>query len=406
MKGNAMGGTRLRVLLFTNLFPTPQEPTRGIFTWHLAQEIGELCDLTVICPLPWFPRWPILRTFRDWYAFAQVPTEYEFGGIKVHSPKYPMLPKVSEPLLGVLMLLGTFLAVWRLHRSRRFDLINAMWLYPDGVAASWIGKLLGIPLVPTALGCDVNLFLGETAKRGQILAMLRRSPAITAVSEELRERMVAEGIPAARIATTPNGVDADLFFVRDKTMARRELRLTPQERVIVFVGRLSEEKGLPTLIEAAHSLRRDGRDFKLYLVGDGPLLDSLRAKSGELGLDTSVRFVGREDHSRVPIWLAACDVFCLPSLREGCPNVVLESLSCGRPVVASRVGAIPDLVGADTGILVDSRNANQLAAALDRALGRRWDESRIAESVTGHSWRAAAVKYREAYDHALAEQKA
>jgi len=406
MSANTMEGSRLRVLLFTNLFPTPQDPTRGIFTWQLAQEIRELCDLTVVCPLPWFPRWPILRRFTQWYGFALVPTEYDVRGIHVYSPKYPMLPRISEPMLGVLMFLGTLATVWRLHRRKKFGVINPMWLYPDAVAAGWIGRLLGIPVVPTALGCDVNLFLDERAKRGQILALLRRSPAITAVSEELRERMVAEGIPPSRIATTLNGVDTDLFCVRDKATARSVLGLPAEGRAIVYVGRLSEEKGLPTLVEAARRLHQKGRDFKLYLVGDGPLLESLRAKSGGPGIDGCVRFVGREDHHRVPVWLAACDVFCLPSVREGCPNVVLEALSCGRPVVASRVGAIPNLVHADAGMLVDPNDADQLAAALGLALDHRWDEAQIAASIRGFSWHGAATKYRNAYEDAIRQQRA
>ena len=396
-----MESPRLRVLLFTNLFPTPQDPTRGIFTWQLAHELCELCDMTVVCPLPWFPRWPILRRFTQWYGFALVPTEYDVRGIHVYSPKYLMLPRISEPLLGVLMFLGTLATVWRLHRRKKFDVINPMWLYPDAVAAGWIGKLLGIPAVPTALGCDVNLFLDERAKRGQILALLRRSPAITAVSEELRERMVAEGIPPARVATTPNGVDAELFYVRDKLMARRELGLPDEERIIVYVGRLSEEKGLPTLLEAGDRLCQKGRHFSIYLVGEGPLLETLRTRASQFGLDTCVHFVGRQAHDRVALWLAACDVFCLPSLREGCPNVVLESLSCGRPVVATRVGAIPDLVNADAGVLVDVRDADQLAAALVKALDCRWDTTRITQSTTNYSWRSAATRYRDAYQEAI-----
>ena len=404
MERRAKDASRVRVLLFTNLFPSPEDPTRGIFTWQLAQEIGELCDLTVVCPLPWFPRWPLLRRFKQWYGFALVPKEYEFRGMRVHSPKYLILPKISEALLGVLMFLGTFATVWRLHRQRRFDVINPMWLYPDAVAASWIGRLLGITLVPTALGCDVNLFLGERSKRGQILAMLRHSPAITAVSEGLRERMIAEGIPPERIATTPNGVDSDLFFVRDKSKSRRELGLPAGDRVIVYVGRLSEEKGLPTLIEAAGRLRKARREFRLYMVGEGPLLESLQARAGELDLGESVRFVGRDHHHRIAVWLGACDVLCLPSLREGCPNVVLEALSSGRPVVASRVGAIPDLVSAETGILVNARDAAKLAEALGEALDRRWDEKRIAASMSGHSWRGAATKYRMAYHRAAGRE--
>ena len=102
----------MRVLLYTNLFPTPQEPTRGIFTWQLVQEMRQMCDLTVVCPLPWFPKWSFLRRFARWHAFSLVPSEYDFEGVRVHSPKYLMLPKISEPFLGLLMFLGTILTVW------------------------------------------------------------------------------------------------------------------------------------------------------------------------------------------------------------------------------------------------------------------------------------------------------
>jgi len=398
-----MDASRLRVLLYTNLFPTPSEPTRGIFTWQLARELRCMCDLTVVCPLPWFPRWSFLRRLRQWYEYSLVPREYEFEGIQVYSPKYLMLPKISEPFLGLLMFLGTILTVWKLHRRKKFNVVNPMWLYPDAVSAGWIGRLLGIQAVPTALGCDVNLFLDEPAKRSQILAMLRRSRKITAVSEALRARMIAEGIEPARIWTTPNGVDTTLFHVRGRVAACRELGLPEVVPSVLYVGRLSEEKGLSTLVDAAGRLLQSGRKFMLYFVGDGPELGALRARAHGNGLGANVQFLGHQDHSRVALWVAACNVFCLPSLREGCPNVVLESLSSGRPVVASRVGAIPDLVGGESGILVDPGNALQLADALGLALDRSWDAARIAATTSGKSWRSAAYKFVEAYRLAAAE---
>ena len=392
---------RLRVLLFTNLFPNPEDHTRGIFTGQLAHELAEICDLTVVCPLPWFPRWSFLRRFPRWYEFARVPQEYKIHGVQVYSPKYVILPRISEPILGALMFFGSFMTVWKLHRRVRFDVINSMWLYPDSVAAGWIAKLLRIPMVPTALGCDVNRMLNEGGKRGQILSMLRRAPSITAVSEALREGMVSEGIPAARISTIPNGVNGSLFFIRDKLKARAELSLPTERKIVVYVGRLSEEKGLSTLVEAAGKLRRRRDDFLLCLVGDGPLMSELQARVEELGLTGNVRFAGQQDHNAVANWLGACDVFCLPSLREGCPNVVIEALSSGRPVVASRVGGIPDMVRADTGVLVEAQHVEGFATALDAALARKWDERLIAESMNGATWRTAAENYYLAYRDAV-----
>ena len=397
-----VGGKRLRVLLFTNLFPNPVDQTRGIFTEQLARELMEISDVTVVCPLPWFPRWSFLRRFPRWYEFAEVPTVYSVNGVQVHSPKYLILPRISEPLLGMLMCVGTFLTVRKLHRQSPFDVINSMWLYPDSVAAGWIAKLLGIPMVPTALGCDVNRMLKESGKRNQILSMLGRSTSITAVSDALRDGMISNGVPEARIAIIPNGVNGKLFHIRDRQAVRPALGLPADKKVIVYVGRLSEEKGLPTLIEAARLLQKQRKDFLLCLVGDGPLMADLRARVDATDLAGSVRFLGQQSHAAIADWMGACDVFCLPSLREGCPNVVIEALSSGRPVVASRVGGIPDMVGAATGILPEAQDVEGFVNALRIALyERNWDEKVIADSMRGATWASAAKSYELAYRQAI-----
>lgn len=394
---------RLRVLLFSNLFPNPVDQTRGIFTEQLAHELIRVCDVTVVCPLPWFPRLPFLRRFTRWYEFAKVPGKYTIHGVEVFSPKYIVLPRVSEPMLGMFMFIGTLLTVWKLHRKTNFDVINSMWLFPDSVAAGWIGKLLKIPMVPTALGCDVNRMLNEGGKQGQIMSMLRNAPHITAVSDALRDGMVSRGIPRERISTIPNGVNTELFHVRSRHEARAMLDLEFDGKMVLFVGRLSEEKGLTTLIDAAGRLFQRRADFLLCLVGDGPLMLPLKARVMELGITANVWFLGQQDHNDVANWLGACDIFCLPSLREGCPNVVIEALSSGRPVVASRVGSIPDMLTDSTGILVDAQNVSGFSDALETALFVRfWDEEQIAESMRGATWRMAAENYSLAYRCAIA----
>jgi glycosyltransferase involved in cell wall biosynthesis len=392
---------RLRVLLFTNLFPTPTDPTRGIFTAQLARALADTCDVTVMCPLPWFPRLGFLARFKRWYEFATVPERYTIDGLTVHAPKYIVFPRISEPMLGFLMFLGTYWSVRKLHREKPFDVINAMWLYPDSVAAGWIAKRLGISMVPTALGCDVNKMLDESGKRSQILGMLQESKTVTAVSEPLRTGMVSKGIDASRIFTIPNGVDANLFQVRDKRDVRRSLQLDADKRTIVFVGRLSEEKGVETLVRAASLLSHRRKDVAVHLVGDGPLGPELMALAESIGASRIVHFEGARSHAEVAKWLSACDVFCLPSLREGCPNVVNEALASGRPVVASRVGGIPDMVNAEAGILVEPSQPEALAQALDSALHRAWEPNAVAATMQGATWKAAAQRYVAAYQSAL-----
>jgi len=392
---------QVSVLFFTNLFPTPVDRTRGIFHLQLVRELAAICDITVVCPLPWFPHWPFLRRFERWYAFAETPVVYEVDGITVHSPKYLMVPRISGALHGIFVYLGSLFTINRLHKLKQFDVINGLWLYPDAVAANWIAKRLGIPMVPAALGCDVNRMLNETDKRKRILHMLSGAHKIIAVADGLRERMVQAGIPAERISIVPNGVNSDLFYNRSKANDRACLDLPQDRKVIVFVGRLAEEKGLSTLVSAAGLIKTRRKDFLFCIVGAGPLLEELREQAATLGVADFIKFAGHQEHESIAIWLGACDVFCLPSLREGCPNVVVEALSSGRPVVASRVGGIPSMLRRDTGILVEPQNPQDLADALVCALDQAWDPVNVANSVRGNTWRAVAEKYLSIYRDAI-----
>lgn len=384
---------RMKVLLISNLFPTPAEPTRGIFTLQLARRLGKTCDVTVVCPLPWFPRLGGLPLPARWKVFAGLPREYMVDGIRVHCPKYPMLPRLSEGFHAFLMFLGLFPEVLRLHRRFRFDAVNTQWLYPDGVAAGWIARLLKLPLVLTALGCDANLFLGQKEKRSQILASLRRATAVTAVSAGLKERLLREGFPAEKVAVIPNGVDMDVFQLKDRAACRGKLRISPRGRMILFVGQLLEVKGVRHLIDAAGRLAGAGEDFTLYLVGEGALGPAYRRMAEERGLSDRVLFAGARPHGEIAEWMGACDVFCLPSVREGWPNVVMEALASGRPVVASRVGGIPEVVGDGNGVLAEPEDGGSLAEALRRACARNWDPAEVRRSVEDLCWERAAELY-------------
>jgi glycosyltransferase involved in cell wall biosynthesis len=396
---------RLKVLFFTNLFPTPVDTTRGIFHLQLVRELAKICDVTVVCPLPWFPRWSFLKRFKRWYSFAEIPEEYEIGGVHIYSPKYVMLPKVSGALQGMLVYWGSLRTILGLHKKSALDLINALWLYPDAVAAARIAKKLDIPMVPAALGCDVNRMLNEADKRDQILGMLTAAEKIISVSDGLRENMAAEGIPKERISTIANGVNSALFFDRQQSQERLLLNLPLDKKIIVYVGRLAEEKGLSTLIAAVALMREKRNDFLVCIVGDGPQMGELRDQTAALGATESIRFAGHQNHDSIASWLGACDVFCLPSIREGCPNVVVEALSSGRPVIASGVGGIPDMVQETAGILVEPSQPQALAQALDAGLDRHWDKTAIANSVRGNTWRASAETYLSVYHAAVAMRK-
>ena len=385
--------TPLRLLLITNLFPNPVDLNRGIFVKQLVQELRLLCEVDVVCPLPWFPKFRPINALARWQQLSRIPNKYEVDGITVHSPKYVMLPLVSEPVHSILMFWGLVRYVRKLHQEHSFDVINAQWLYPDGVVSNWLAKLLKVPVVLTALGCDVNLFLNQPTKRLQILPALRRANAITVVSKSLADRLEAEGIPSSQIAIIPNGVNTELFFPCDRATCSEQLEIPVEEKKILFVGRLDEEKGVEYLVAACRHMLTRRSDFHLYIVGDGPLRNGLETRVVSEGLAKCVTFLGTRSHAEVASWLGSCDVFCLPSIREGCPNVVVESLACGRPVVASAVGGVPELINAETGILVPPADSNKLAKALHVALDRNWNAQKVAESVSQSTWKKVATDY-------------
>lgn len=386
----------MKLLLVSNLYPTPTEPNRGIFVHQLARRLAALCELTVVCPLPWFPDLPLPGAAR-WRHFSRVPPRYEVDGIRVASPKYPLVPKVSENLHASLMHATLAPALARLHERERFDVMNTQWLYPDGVASARIAARLRIPLVLTALGSDVNVFATEPRKWSQVMAATRVATAVTTVSQALADSLAAKGVPREKLVAILNGADHERFQVRDRATCRRELGLPEAGRAIVFVGRLVPIKGVEHLVAAAARLAATRDDFTVYLVGDGPLREALLADVRARGLEARVRWMGARPHEQVATWMGAADVFCLPSLNEGCPNVVLESLFAGRPVVASRVGGIPEMVDATNGLLPPAGDAEALATALAAALDRGWDAQALRRGVMHRTWEAAAAEYHRVF---------
>lgn len=385
----------LRVLFISQIFPTPVNPTKGVFSQQLVQGLMDYCDVSVVCPQPWFPRLPRWKFLERWHGYSLIPTEYDVDCIPVLSPKYPFIPKLGDRYHSFLFFLGLVRYAYALRRRFRFDVINAHWLYPDGVAAARLARIMGVPLVLSGLGCDVNMFLFEKHKRGAILRALKQASRVTVVSEELKVHLLGVGIDQEQVTVIRNGVNKQLFYPRDQTECVRMLGLPQRYPCVVFVGRLAEEeeKGLRYLIEAFQKLVRVRKLITLYVIGDGPMLKPYNDLVHNQGLQEQIRFVGAKAHQDIPLWIGACDVFCLPSLREGCPNVVLEALSCGRPVVASEVGDIPHLIGKDNGLLVEPGNSHQLCEALDIALEKKWNQAEICRSVSTLTWNAAASQY-------------
>jgi teichuronic acid biosynthesis glycosyltransferase TuaC len=383
--------TRLNVLAFTSLFRTPNEKVRAPFTSEFLRALHEFADVTLVSPIPWTPDTAMTRSRPEWKRYIGVPASDTVDGVRVHYPRYLMVPKLSGVLQPALQAMGAWSAVRALHRARRFDVINGRFIYPDGVAATLLGRRLGVPVTLTALGTDVNVYAAQPLKRAQTVWALRRAAHVSAVSVELADRIAALGIERSKISLAPNGIDLERFRPDGPSPPSLGSSALPSGKTLICVARLSQEKGLHVLMEALAILQKTNRcDFTTVLLGDGPERSALEARVAASGLGAKVRFAGEVDHNEVPAWMRGAHGFCLPSFREGTPNVVIEALASGLPVVATRVGGTPLLVNAGNGLLVEPGQAPALAEALAGMMGREWNRASIRATVAHMSWQEEA----------------
>lgn len=381
----------MRVLVLTRIFPNPLEPLSAPFNRQQIAALAARCDVEVLAPVPWFPGARVFGRRLRAGRLADVDRRTRVGDVSVAHPRALYLPVVGAPLATPLL----ELSIGRLvERERgRCDVVLGSWVHPDGCAAIRLAERIGVPCVVKAHGTDVN----ELARRRDVApivrALLPHADAAVAPSRPLVRALVELGAPADRTVHVPNGVDRTIFRPNDRAAARAALGLNPSERLVVFVGRLVREKGVEELLVAHAELP----GVRLAVVGDGPLRERLARAPRVLA-------PGAVPLPEVARWLAAADVVTLPSWSEGTPNAVLEALASGRPVVATRVGGIPDVVDDRVGLLVPARGASALAAALGRALDRNWSPTAIA-ALGPPSWAESGAMLEHVLREAVARSK-
>jgi glycosyltransferase involved in cell wall biosynthesis len=377
----------MKIICITNLFPDVTRPGFASFNRQQLVYLAAKHELRTIVPVPW-PR----RAMLALRGARPKPSADCRDVMTVHYPTYFYTPKLMRRFYGAFYERSIRAVFDRLVRADRPDVVYATWAYPDCWAASRLAARYGIPIVERIHGSDVNEYLEYPERKRLILEAMRGARAVVSVSAALRDRLVAEGVDAAKIRVIYNGIDRSLFCPMDRGAARRELCLDESKRIILYAGNLERVKGIDLLIEAFGRL--DAGGCELHIIGDGPERGRLAALARRLGGGKNVCFHDRVEHRLMGTWFNACELFCLPSLAEGTPNVVLESLACRTPVVAADTGGIPEVVSSDAGILFRRGDALALAGALAEALARSWDRERI-ECPAG-SWDENARKLGEA----------
>ncbi|TAK99049.1 MAG: glycosyltransferase family 4 protein [Rhodospirillaceae bacterium] len=353
----------MRILSFTTLYPNSAQPIHGVFVENRLRQLaatGEV-ELRVVAPVPWFP--PIGRWAGRYGMYVNAPRREVRHGLSVEHPRYPLVPKIGMTIAPTLLALSQRATVARIIREGYdFDLLDAHYFYPDGVAAALLGHWFNKPVVITGRGTDLSQIPAFSLPRRQIQWAAAHAAGMITVCQALKDSLVGLGVAEDRVTVLRNGVDLQSFrrlSDAERTAAREKYGLSGF--ALGSVGHLIERKGHHLVIEALSKLP----GTQLCIAGAGPEHHRLMALAQTQGVADRVRLLGVLPHSDLPRLYGALDALVLASSREGWANVLLESMACGTPVVASRIWGTPEVVSEPAaGILMPERSGAGVAAGV------------------------------------------
>lgn len=395
-----------RLVVFTTLFPHAGQPVAGLFIRERMFRVAKVFPLTVVVPVPWFPFQRLLRRWKPHFR-PQAPHREVQQGIEVRYPRFLSVPGAFKWLDGFSIAVACLPTMLRLRRSFAFNVIDAHFAYPDGYAATLLGRWLSVPVTVTLRGTEVPLSR-DPSRRRRIVAALRGANRVFSVSDSLKQHAVRLGIASDKIAVVGNGVDTARFHCMPRSSAREHLGLPEDAPVLISVGALVERKGFHRVMECLPKMRRQFPGLRYLIAGgsspEGDWSAALRELADRLGLQDCVRFLGAVAPDHLSVALSAADVFVLATRNEGWANVFLEAMACGLPVVTTDVGGNAEVVSDPSlGTIVPFGDGDALAQAIANALRREWDRDAIVTYAGANSWDRRVDTLAQAFGSLVAD---
>lgn len=409
----------MRICLLTHTYPRFPNDTTAPFVESTAETLQKQgVDVTVLTPdTPMFARTPTdhgvnLQTYR--YFFPRSLQQLGYSNTLINDCQI----KKYVYLLAPFMFISGVFNLFRLHRKNRFDLIHAFWLLPNGFIGAVLCKAYNLPLIITMQGSDMFITKQNPFFKWMATWTLKHTQMITSVTPTFLPELAALGVPETKRCLIPNGVDPEAFLsvllkAQEHIEIRRRFSIPEEDGIIFALGRIVLKKGFDILIQALPLVKEKVPNVTFIIGGDGTDLSRLKIMAKELNVSKNIRFPGTINRSEVPAYFHLCDVFTLPAVFDpkgnvdGCPNVILEAMACGRPVVASNISGIPIVVkDGETGILVEERNVSELAAALvtlltDKSKRQRFGQAGRERILNELTWDKAIKQIKEVYQRSV-----
>lgn len=284
----------------------------------------------------------------------------------------------------------------------KFDLVHAHFTWSSGYVGAKLKEKYGVPFIVTARGHDIYDYpFRDEEWKHKIEYVLNAADYIISVSNSNLECIKKLDVKAP-VKVLPNGFNSDLFYPRDSNKCKKTLNLPFDKKIILTAGNLFEVKGHKHLIEAMQKVVKHRKDVLCIIIGSGNLKSEFAKQIKKTGLENYVKLAGEKQHNEIPTWMNACNVFVLPSLNEGNPNVMFEALGCGKPFVGTKVGGVPDIINSEEyGLLVEPANPKALAEKILIALDKDWDYEKIRKYAEQFRIENKTKEVLEVYKHVI-----